>query len=162
MWIIDEIFRYKKLFTGIVFLLLAINFVYYLHMYYIHWGRNYSNDWQYGYKQAVEVAKKHYNDVDKIIVTSSLGRPYSYFLFYTPVDPKLFHSNSNVVVDRFYFIDVYGFDKYIFSKSPTAEKATGKLLLITTPSGLPEDAQKLETINNLSGQPVFDIGTITR
>ncbi len=131
-------------------------------MYYFHWPLNYSSDWQYGYKQSVSVAKDYYNQVDYIVVSKGLGRPYIYFLLYNKYDPKKYWNNSEVVRDKFYFYDVNGFDKYRFSDSPQEVPVYGKILYITAPKGLPPDAQKITEIKNLKGDTVFAIGTANK
>lgn len=150
--------KLKKAFVAVTFLFLIFNFLFYLHMYYFHWPRNYSNQWQYGYKKAVEVAASYYDDVDKIIVTKALGRPYIYFLLYMQFDPNVWRQTAQVVRDQFYFIDVGGFDKFIFSDNPKETTFPGQILYIVAPGQLPLQAAKITTIDDLSGKSVFDIG----
>lgn len=78
----------SKLFMTFAFLLLTFNFVYYLHMYFVHQNREYSQFWQYGYKQAVEYAKANYDRYKKIIVSTQLEQPHIFFLYYLAYDPK--------------------------------------------------------------------------
>lgn len=155
-----RLISYKKTFLTITFLLLILNFLFYLHMYYVHWPKNYSQEWQYGYKEAVEVTKSYISQVDSAIITNSLGRPYVYFLFYLQYDPRLYWQTSRVDTDQFRFINVKGFDKFRFTPSPNEIASTGKTLYIVNPGQLPLSAQKITTITRLDNTPVFDIGII--
>ena len=136
--------------------IIALFLFYYLHMYYVHWPINYSGEWQYGYKEAVETTKEYYGQVDNVIVTKSQGRPYIYFLFYMQVDPKEYWQNSQIIRDQFYFYDVDGFGKINFGGS--ASETSSNTLYVLDPDHLPSGARKIETIRNLGGKPVFDIG----
>ncbi|HLD24364.1 MAG TPA: glycosyltransferase family 39 protein, partial [Patescibacteria group bacterium] len=43
-------------------LLFTFNFLYFWHTYMTHYPKEYSGEWQYGYKQAIEFTEKHYDD----------------------------------------------------------------------------------------------------
>ena len=131
-------------------------------MYYFHWRVNFSDQWQYGYREAVEYVKTRYDQYDHIIVTKSLGRPYIYFLLYTKFDPKLYWQSAQVARDRFFFLDVVGFDKFKFVGSADDISDVGKLLYVVAPGQLPEGSRKLTTINRLDNSTVFEIGEQTR
>lgn len=149
--------KYKRLFVFSAVLALAANFIYYLDMYYIHWPLNYSGEWQYGYKQAVQKVNSLYPSVDNIIVTKKLGRPYIYFLLYSVYDSPKFWANGDVIRDQFYFLDVDGFDKYRFVEDPTQVKTLGQTLYVTHGQNIAEGAEIIDTINALDGTPAFVI-----
>lgn len=153
--------KYSKLLKPTTFLIIFASVFYYLHNYYIHWPVDYSGEWQYGYKQAVEYAQTRYNQEDHIIVTKNYGRPYIYFLLYMKIDPRQYLQSAQIVKDQFGFIDVNGFDKFTFAQ-PEEVQYKGRLLYITTPGSLPADAQKLKTIEDLGGKTIFDIGEAVR
>ncbi|MEK9146636.1 MAG: phospholipid carrier-dependent glycosyltransferase [Patescibacteria group bacterium] len=156
-----QIIRLKKLFLVTCFLFLVAQFLFYLHIYYFHWPRIWSNQWQYGYKQLVYQINNLYDDADHIVVTKALGRPYIYFLLYRQVDPRDYLKTAKIVRDQFFFIDVNGFDKFIFTGSPADERPPGKTIYITEGASLPAGSQLLSTINQLDGKVVFRISTIT-
>jgi len=153
-----DIFKFKKIFIVSSILIFAISLFYYLHMYYVHWPINYSGEWQYGYKQAVEEIKPFYNQADHIIVTKALGRPYIYFLLYMKFDPQKYWQNAQITKDRFFFINVDGFDKFKFVDDPKEVTAFGKIIYVVSPGQLPPGTKKLLSISNLGQTPVFDIG----
>ena len=155
-------FKYKKFIIAGVALALFANFFYYLHMYYIHWPLNYSDQWQYGYKQAVETVSPLYDGADHVVVSNFLGRPYIYFLLYNKVDPKQFWQKSNVTTDNFKFIHVNSFDKYIFADEPASVKVSGKIIYVNQPGSAPKGASQVIKINDLSGKPVFEIYEVNK
>lgn len=160
---IFEIYRlvkYKRAFLAIFTLIIGIFFGYYLHMYYVHFPKESSGEWQYGYKQAVEYVKPLYNDVDHVIVSENYGRPYIYFLIYMKIEPQKFYQTASIIRDNQFFYNVNSFDKLIFTGTPSSFILPGKTIYVTTPGGLPENALFLKTINKLDGKPVFDIGEI--
>lgn len=85
--------RIKYIVFPIVFFLFSINFLYYMHQYYVHTPREYGDFWQYGNKEAIEYAKKHENEYSKIIMTYKYDQPYVYYLFYNKVDPSWYQKN---------------------------------------------------------------------
>jgi len=132
---------------------------YYLHMYYVHWPINYSDQWQYGYKETVETIKEYYVQVDNVIVTKSQGRPYVYFLFFMKYDPNLYQKVSDVERDEQFFLHVKSFDKFVFIDTEPGPVKQNSLYVLS-PNNLPEGATRVKTIYNLEGNPVFDIGIL--
>ena len=157
-----KIIKFKKLFTAAVSLLLIINIFFYLHMYYVHWPRIYASEWQYGYKQAVEAIKPFYKDADYIIVTKSLGRPYIYFLLYLKYPPQQFQQNSQIVKDKFFFLDVSSFDKFRFVNSLDDIKVSGNIIYVMPEESMPPGAQIVTDIKNLEGKIIFRISQLRK
>ncbi len=151
-----ERIKYKKALIVSVFLLLAANFIYYLDMYYIHWPINYSGEWQYGYKQAVQAVNSQ-KSAANVVVTKGLGRPYIYFLFYLRYDPRKFWTTGEVVRDKFFFLDVNGFDKYHFIDDVSSAKVSGETVYVSSSGNVPKGAQVIDTISNLDGSPTLAI-----
>lgn len=157
---IIQLVKFNRVIIGLVSLVIAANIFYYLHMYYLHYPVEFSGQWQYGYKQAVEISKKYYDEVDKIIVTKALARPYIYYLLYMNYDPPKYWQTRDIVKDRFFFYEVNGFDKLIFADNPSENLSGVRTLLITASGNLPSSSDKIETIKDLKGKGVFDIGLI--
>ncbi|MBI2599050.1 hypothetical protein HYW40_02435 [Candidatus Curtissbacteria bacterium] len=157
LYLLYKHIQYKKLLMAFTFTFLILNFLFYLHMYYFHWPKNYSGEWQYGYKQVVEKVNALDSDVSSVVVTKKYGRPYIYFLLYSKYDPQKFWQSASVTQDKFYFLDVSGFDKYFFSDNVDAANVSGKILYVSDASSIPGGAQVIETINSLNGQPIFVI-----
>src|SRR3989304_10004445 len=147
----------KWLMISLVSISVMVLMFYYLHIYYDHWQKNYSSQWQYGYKEAVKITENYYSSVNNIFVTEAAGRPYVYFLFYMKYDPDKYQKVSEVERDEQFFLRVKSFDKFVF---PDAEPVSVKRnsLYILSPNNLPEGATRVKTIYDLEGNPVFDIG----
>jgi len=148
--------RGKKIFVGIVTVILFWEFTLYIHDYYVHYPLEYSQDWEYGYKLAAQEVTKYQNNYDTIWVSEKYGRPYIFFATYQKYDPAKFQATAKVTIDSFGFYHVDSFGKYIFG--PLAKvKLTGKTLLIGAPDEIPGSAHKLEDLNFLSGEKALII-----
>ncbi len=158
---IKERFNLKSAYLlPVICLFLSFNIFYYLHNYYIHYPRDFSGEWQYGYKQMVNFVLEKEKNYDQIYVTNSLGRPYIYFALYKPYLASEFLSSRLADRDWFGFWDVkyLGKIKFNFDDLP---KATGRLLIVTTPNNIPGGFHELNRIKNLAGDDVFIIGEKT-
>ena len=179
-WLLAKIKTNKSIFKIIaptIFILFLFAGVEdYLNDYFKNYPRQYSQVWQYGYKEAVEYVKKNYSKYDRIIVTKKYGEPHEFFLFFWPWDPEVYRTVPNL--NRFYQSNWYwvdGFDKFYFVNdweipvlydedfvlesggSIQCSVDGGRCLLVTSPGNVPDGWNKLETINFLDGQPAFEI-----
>lgn len=148
--------KFKRIFLLLSALIIFISFIYYLHSYYVHYPLNYSSDWQYGYKEAIETLKPLYPEADHVYADINLGRPYIYFLFYLKIDPNLYHNTAQVKKDKFYFLDVQGFDKIKFIESIDSQVLRGKVVYIST-SEPPLYLETIKQIHDLGGKNVLYI-----
>lgn len=145
----------KKLFFSIFITLLFIgNFLYFWHTYMTHYPKEYSGEWQYGYKQAINVAKKYDTEYDTIVLTESIGRPYIYALFYGSVPLQQFDATKDASFDSAGFYNVYGFDKYRFTREGIGDYK-GRTLYILPPKDVPPGANVKETISLLNGTQIL-------
>lgn len=149
-----EKFKHKKIFLFTSVIIVLASLTWYLVIYYVNYPKNYSSYWQYGYKQAVEAIKPLYDEADQIIITKSLGRPYIYLLLYNSYDPKKFWQSAKITQDKFYFLDVTGFDKYEFTDDVLTAPVHGKVVYVST-GPLPLGARVVKEIKDLSGKTVF-------
>lgn len=148
-----------KILLGFTALLFLGNILFYLHNYYIHYPREYSGEWQYGYREALAYVGPLQNDYDQIVMTDSIGRPYMYVLFYEKVDPAYFRRSVDATFDAAGFYNVYGFGKFRFVRGAVG-KIDKKTLYILDPSNIPTQVRVLKTIDLLNDQPalvIFDI-----
>lgn len=159
--LLGKVKRYKRVVVSLLMLLLFINFAYFYHEYFYHYTSEFSGEWQYGYKQSIDYVQSVENNYDYIQVTSALGRPYIYYLFYTKTDPDIFRATALIHRDAFGFVTVNGFGKYLFpdNYNDTLSK-TKKVLYINTPYNLPKNIKILKTFYLLNGQPVLVAYTI--
>lgn len=139
------------------FLLLIFNIIYFLHGYYMHYAREYSGEWQYGYKDSIAYVQSVEKNFDNIYIASDLGRPYIYYLFYTKTDPRIFRKDSEVRRNDFGFITVNRFGKYYFLNDGVKidSKKGNNNIFIKTPGKVPKKANKLKIFNLLNGVAVL-------
>lgn len=130
-------------FQLIIFIIFIFNFSYFIYHYFVSYPIYSAPDWQYGYEIAATEAKKHEDQVSKIIITSYYGQPYVFTYFYQNRDPlKIFWGEMS---------------KYLFRKIKLPEDAELKnVLLIGSPEEISADTPGLiKTINYPNNQPVF-------
>jgi 4-amino-4-deoxy-L-arabinose transferase-like glycosyltransferase len=130
--------------------------IYYVYNYHEHYPREFSNEWQYGYKQALMSVKDIEKSYDKIYVTDIIGRPYMYVLFYEQFNPASYWNSKRDYFDAAGFYHVDGFDKYVFVNS-LPEKVSGKVLVIGQPHWLAQSDIVISRIKLLDGQPVLTV-----
>ena len=147
--------KIKKLLESSViiltFLLLLLNFVYFQHIYWRHYPIDYSNEWQHGYKSAIEFIKTVEDQYDEIWFTDKLGRPYVYFLFYLRENPQKFWQEAKIEREVFGFVKVRSFDKYYFFDEIDFERE-GKVLYVDKADSVPERAKVIRTFPLLNGE----------
>ncbi|HUC95020.1 MAG TPA: glycosyltransferase family 39 protein [Candidatus Saccharimonadales bacterium] len=145
----------------------AFNFYNYLHLFYDVYPYKYSEDWQYGYEQAVSYVGKNYNKYDLIVFTRTYGEPYMFTLFYLKYDPAKYQNSQNL--DRFEannWIWVLRFDKFYFPdlgdpgthyQDVVKANPGKKILFVGKPGDFPAGTPVLEQINFLDGKGDFQI-----
>ncbi len=153
--------RYYYVVPVIALVLLFANFLYFYHDYFAHYPAQFSGEWQYGYKQSIAYVQSVQKDYDCVQVTSELGRPYIYYLFYLKVNPSIYRKTAAIHRDAFGFVTIEKFGKYLFPKDYTYSLSkTKKVLYINTPYSLPKNIHILKTFYLLDGQPVLVAYTI--
>ena len=146
----------KIIVISFIFGLFMLNLFYYLHMYWIHSPKEYSQWWQYGYKEAVAEVAKYETNYDKVIVTYAYDQPYIYFLFYNLVDPSWYQRTWNGgEIQR----ENREFGKYEFRKIDwQRDSKLQNTLLVGTSKEIPQGAEgMLSEINFLDGSIAFRI-----
>ncbi|MEX2012936.1 MAG: glycosyltransferase family 39 protein [Candidatus Levyibacteriota bacterium] len=149
--------KLKKLILPAVFLALAGNFIYFSHGYFMHYSREFSGEWQYGYKESVGYVLANQEKYDQINITTELGRPYIYYLFYSKTDPRDFRNDAQINRDAFGFVSVDGFSKYRFAKDlPMIQSKSDRTLYIEVPGFVHPQANIIKTFNLLNGKPALN------
>lgn len=131
----------RKLLLAVSCWLLAVgfNFFYFFHQYFIHLPLEFSQYWQYGYKQAVEYVQENYDKYDKIIVSSQLEQPHIFFLFFLKYPPEKYLAEGGTTSGGF---EEYRnrFDKFEFRRiSWENEEKNSRILFIGPPNEIPGD-----------------------
>jgi len=145
----------KYLFVAIIFGY-AISFSYFWHNYFNHYVKEYSSEWQYGYKQAISEMQKFEGSYNTVVVSEAYGRSYMYMLFYTRMDPSAYLLFKKSTFDAAGFYHVFGFGKYRFP-----DRGIGSFdqntLYIGLPAEAPGGARVLATVDRPNGEPAFVI-----
>lgn len=138
--------KQKSIFIRSIFLIFVIWSISYFafKLWYVY-PVKYADDWQYGYKQAMQYAYSHYDEVETIYFTSRYGEPHIYALFYGQFDPAKYHKlDIKYSVDPLGWIHVDSFDKFIFTQftglqtpDEIVNRTSGKSLLVTGFANLP-------------------------
>ena len=144
----------KYLIFSLSVLFLIFNFLYFYHDYLAHYPRIYSGEWQYGYEKSINYASSVYDNYDQINVTTELGRPYIYYLFYSKTLPGEFRKTAKVEREVFGFVNVKGYGKYRFSKD-LKDVSNKKVLYINSAQNTPKKAEILKTFYLLNGEPTL-------
>jgi 4-amino-4-deoxy-L-arabinose transferase-like glycosyltransferase len=159
--------KYTKIILGLSIVLFSINFGIYLNNYFVKYPINYSRDWQFGNKQAVEYIQKNQDKYDLIVFTRSYGEPHIFTLFNLKYDPASYQNSPNLNrFETFDWVRVLKFDKYYFpdlgdagTKYDDIVKANPdkKILFVGKKGDFPEYKKVLERINFLDGSEAFEI-----
>jgi hypothetical protein len=130
-------------------LIIAGVFIYYVHMYFVYTNRDFSQYWQYGYKEAVDYTEGYKSKYNKVVVSATLEESYIFFLFYTKYDPVKYLAGGGTKLD----IPKVNtkFDTYEFRVINWAgEKRDGTILYVLSPKDLPTG--NIKNIDSFNGQ----------
>lgn len=149
--------RCKYILLAALCFAIIVNMAYYFHQYYVHTPVEYGDFWQYGNKDALEYAKAHENEVDKIVMTYAYDQPYIYYLYYNKIDPAWYQNNWNFTgngqMPRFERkIGKYEFRNINWGEDQKLENT----LFIGTPDELP-GGDSVHTIKFLDGSTAYVI-----
>ena len=144
------------LLSVICYLLFAGSVFYYLHYYYIHYPKDSSEYWQYGYKEAVSYIKENYEKYEKIIVSDVYGRAYGYLLFYLQYKPEKIQEEAGIQ-------EIEGKGIYKVGKCEVGNigrflnSGLKNILLVGSPEEFPKNIKALKVIKDLNNQEIFKI-----
>lgn len=153
--------KYKVLRISIyLFLILfaSFNFTYFFNQYFSQYNYFSSQDWQYGYKEAIEYIKPLSDKYDKIVVTNEVpwDQSYMFFLFYYKYDPKKYQEAGGTESGGF-IVNHKGFNKFVFRPVYWPDEKKEKSLFIGTPKDFPEGVKVLREIKYIDGQTAVKI-----
>lgn len=153
----EALARRKKLWSILFVLAFVANFSYFTHNYFTHYSREFSGEWQYGYKQAIGKISALPDTYDTIVMSDVIGRPYMYTLFYTRYDPEEFLRIRKSYFDASGFYHVDGFGPYRFPEKGKGDTSQyeGRTLYVMEPSEVIEGARIIDTVTLLNGNPVL-------
>jgi hypothetical protein len=118
-------------------------------------NREYSQFWQYGYKEAVEYAQTNYGKYKKIVVSTELEQPHMFFLYYLAFDPNKYREGGGTASGGFEEVknkfDIFEFRPIDWDR----EKRNRDELYIGTPDEI--RGTVLESITYLDGSEAIRI-----
>lgn len=136
-----KIFRIKTVVIPILLISVfaVFNFLYFIHNYFTHYPVEFSNEWQYGYREVIEYIIENESYYDKVQITEALGRPYIYFLFYSKYPPVKFREQAVIRKDAVGFTHVRKIGKYSFKEDLfDGTDLSEQNLFIDTPGRIPD------------------------
>ncbi len=159
IWLFQWLPKYKKAAAGVFGVVIFIHLLAFLHTYYRHYPVEYSGEWQYGYKQAITYVQSVEKEYDRIAMTTDLGRPHAYYLFYLKTPPEEFRKTVDVKRDAFGFVNIDGYGKYVFIPNVSQFTDGKHILYVDHYKKMPAHATLKKTISLLDGTPVLAIYT---
>ena len=159
----------RRVFFALSILFIFWSISYFAYLLFFVYPVKYSDQWLYGYKEAVLWGDKYYDSANKIYLTAKYGEPYIYTLFYTGFDPHKFQTGPvSREVDPLGWVHVSSFDKYIFTtfaglESPKeiVSRNSGELVMITGFTDLPGEYNRDLVIKAPNWKVVFE-GTVQK
>ncbi len=151
-------FQIKKVFIFLVSSVILINFTYFYHNLMDHYPNEFAGEWQFGYKEVIDYVNNVEKKYDRVYITTELGRPYIYVLFYKKYDPSMFRSEARVEREAAGFVHIESFGKYVFfdkGKLVLDRKGMGKILVIDSPSRVPNGSEKVKSFFLPNGQEIL-------
>ncbi|MBI2600851.1 glycosyltransferase family 39 protein [Candidatus Daviesbacteria bacterium] len=142
-------------------------FILYFRNYLFIYPLEYSRDWQYGNKQAVETIKQNYDKYDLIVFSRHYGEPHMFTLFFTTYDPARFFNDPRLTrFETYDWVRVVKFDKFYFPDlgdkgtkfDDIVSKNPGKrILFIGIPGDFPSSITPIKKVDFLNGNHAFEI-----
>lgn len=143
----------------------------YLKNLFFDYSTKYSNAWQYGYREAIELIKDYPNR--KVFITKRYGEPHMFYAFYGKLDPQIIQDPERSLrypksnwfwtdrIDNVYFVNdwdipVSQVDQLKLESGSVID--TSDSILITSPDHVPVNLSIIKTIYFLDGQPAFVAG----
>jgi 4-amino-4-deoxy-L-arabinose transferase-like glycosyltransferase len=90
IWLRRRSAGWYRLGIGSIFLLITLEVSSYFWSYFNYYPGRSAADFQYGYKEALELLNKHPASVEKTVITDSYGQPYIYVLLFNRIHPQQF------------------------------------------------------------------------
>ena len=81
---------YKKIALYIFIFVMTLNFVYYLHKYYVVWPKESWRFWHSGYKETITFVRENDGRFKKVLINNTYEPALPRFLFWYQYDPQLF------------------------------------------------------------------------
>lgn len=163
----SNIRNFKRV-SCLLIILVLLNFVFYLHRYFIDYPYESWRAWHFGYKEVFSYVNKNSENYDKILINNTYEPSLIRFLYWIRYDPDKFHKEFKgdnysgfALEDKYYFGKVDGpFEQVLNTKTLYVASARDD---ITNPQTLKDERVKLlETIYSPTNEPIFYLITGTK
>jgi 4-amino-4-deoxy-L-arabinose transferase-like glycosyltransferase len=159
--------RWKYVLGFAVAVIFVIQFILYLYQYYWVYPKNYSRDWQYGYKQVVNYISLNQYKYDLVVFTRHFGEPHMFYLFFSNYDPAKYQVNTTLNrFETYDWVRVLKFDQMYFPDlgdkgtqfyDIIAQYPGKKILFIGKYGDFPSHIPRLYTVDFLNGDRAFEV-----
>ena len=149
----------RKYFSLILLVLVTVqlySFARYLHLYYIHYPKELSYAWQYGFQEIAQYTKVNYDQYDHIIITDRYDQPYILTAFFTLYDPAILQKELVMSTpDQYGFSTGRKFGKYEFRSIKYDEDKNLPNTLLISAEEIVDDTRLINTVKSPSGEIMF-------
>lgn len=138
--------------------LFIVNITYYLDQYFVQQNYYNSEEWQYGYAEAVPYVNSIQSNYQKIIVSNQpyMDQSYIFFLFYLKYNPAIYQDQTKNVSGG--FRENHTFGKFEFRPINWSHETDSKnVLYVGRASDFPSEVNMLKSINFLDNNPAMKI-----
>ena len=167
---------YKNIFLATYCLLLATNFVFYQHNYWVHNPWDSERWWHAGFKEAIQSIKALEKNYDKVIISMAGEPAWIFFAGWYEYPPEAWHKefpiDNDEIVEGFgkishtgkYYFGTFGqadeslYDLSKFIDDKTLYMAVAKEIganLVRDPQSTPQDLRLVKAIPYPSGEPAY-------
>jgi 4-amino-4-deoxy-L-arabinose transferase-like glycosyltransferase len=153
----------KVIVPVVAVIIYSVSLGYFMYQYFLILPRNFAQNWNYGWREAVKYVDTISAQYDTVVVLDSGGMPYTYFLFYDKVDPEYFQKYAvhPYIADQFGFEHVDSFGKFYFPTEPAwkymKDNLQKKTLYIVSAAQADIDTNYIKLINYPNGQAAYKI-----
>lgn len=151
-------FSLQRIFVAGGLLLFLLNFAYYLNQYFVQQNYFHSQDWQYGYEEAVAKVENIGKKYKRIVVSDDapLDKSYMFFLFYLKYPPAKYQEVGKYSSGG--FAEHHAFDKYEFRPIDwEKDKLLQNTLFIGRSKDFPDEIKGAYVIHFLDGEVAMKI-----
>lgn len=155
-WGFKAIFSYS-----VIGILVGINAWIYFTNYFVTYPKDYSESWQYGYKQAIEFVLSKPNVHDRpLFITKKYGEPHIFYLFYSQYDPFEYQTNPTLIryaQSNWRWVDQLDNVHFINDWEMKEKLKDQHGYVISTPGNYPGIPPVLKRIDFLDGKGAFEV-----
>lgn len=152
---------YQRISYGVIILLIGLNIWVYFLAYFTQYPKEYSESWQYGYKQVIEFVQSKPNLGERpLYFTKKYGEPHIFYLFYTQYDPAKYQSNPSLVryqQSNWRWVDQLDNVHFINDWEMKYKLKDQHGYVISTPGNYPGIPPVLQKVDFLDGKGAFEV-----